>query len=279
MDNQNTNHPQSKHKKEEYEDVGAVVNRIPVIESTQGGSIAAENSKLISSVHQSFNTQIEANMTEIPDISLSFRDLSVWAQTSRKPFYSLKRQTRLLLNSINGDFLAGTSTAIIGPSGSGKTTLMNFLTSRLRDSKVSTNGKLYVNGKRCKNIKKIKHRMAYVTQEDILYEYLTVYEQLESTARLAGIEDPVTMVNQVIEWLDLTACKHTRIGGFLSRGISGGEKKRVSIATEMLVDPSVIFLDEPTTGLDSKNALILAAIFETFAVNGRTVISTIHTPS
>jgi len=72
---------------------------------------------------------------------------------------------------------------------------MNFLTSRLRDSKVSTNGKLYVNGKRCKNIKKIKHRMAYVTQEDILYEYLTVYEQLESTARLAGIEDPVTMVN------------------------------------------------------------------------------------
>ena len=247
--------------------------------TTNEGSLQPDNSRLILSVQESFNTQIEGNMTEIPEISLSFRGLSVWVKTVRKKFYSMKRNKKLILNSLNGDFLAGTSTAILGPSGSGKTTLMNYLTSRIRDRKMRANGRLFVNGRRFKNIKTIKHRTAYVMQEDILYEDLTVWEQLESTARLAGIEDPESTVNQVIEWLDLVECKHTRIGGYLVKGLSGGEKKRTSIATEMLVDPSMIFLDEPTTGLDSKNALILASIFQMFASNGRTVVSTIHQPS
>ena len=212
-------------------------------------------------------------------MSLSFRGLSIWVKTVRQKFYSLKRNKKLILNELNGDLLAGTSTAILGPSGSGKTTLINYLTSRIRDSKMRASGKVFINGKRFKNIKTIKHRMAYVTQDDILYEELSVYEQLLSTAKLAGIEDPEARVDKVLEWLELLNCKHTRIGGYFVKGLSGGEKKRVSIANEILVDPSIIFLDEPTTGLDSKNALILASILRFFADNGRTVISTIHQPS
>ena len=80
-------------------------------------------------------------------------------------------------------------------------------------------------------------------------------------------------------WLNLHKCKNTKIGSSLKKGLSGGEKKRVSIATEMLTNPSVIFLDEPTTGLDSKSALDVAGIIRMLARNKRTVVTTIHQPS
>ena len=96
---------------------------------------------------------------------------------------------------------------------------------------------------------------------------------------MAGIKDPKGSVDQLINWLNLESCKHNRIGSHENRVISGGEAKRTSIATEMLTDPSVIFLDEPTTGLDSKTALDVAEIVKMLAKNGRTVITTIHQPS
>ena len=96
---------------------------------------------------------------------------------------------------------------------------------------------------------------------------------------MAGIEDPDNSVTDVMTWLNLQRCQDTRIGDEASRGVSGGEKKRTSIATEILTNPSVIFLDEPTTGLDSKSALDVAAMIKMFAENGRTVITTIHQPS
>lgn len=79
--------------------------------------------------------------------------------------------------------------------------------------------------------------------------------------------------------LGLEKCKDTRVGGDLKRGVSGGEKKRTSVALELVTDPSVIFLDEPTTGLDSKSALDVAALLKMLAENGRTIITTIHQPS
>jgi ABC-type multidrug transport system ATPase subunit len=83
----------------------------------------------------------------------------------------------------------------------------------------------------------------------------------------------------VIGWLGLEKCKNTRVGGDLVRGVSGGEKKRTSIALEVITDPSLIFLDEPTTGLDSKSALDVASILRMLARNGRTIVTTIHQPS
>lgn len=184
------------------------------------------------------------------------------------------------MDKLSGHFEAGTSTAILGPSGSGKTTLLNFLSARMRESKtLSVNGKLYVNGRKIESVREFKHRFAYVMQNDILWEDLTPHEQLLSTAKLAGISEPEKKVNELIGWLGLDKCKNTKVGNELKRGLSGGEKKRTSIAMEVIAEPSLIFLDEPTTGLDSKSALDVASILRMLAHNGRTIITTIHQPS
>ena len=141
------------------------------------------------------------------------------------------------------------------------------------------NGNFYINGFKEKSIKSMKHRFSYVMQEDVMYDDLTPHELLLSTAKLAGIENPVARTDEIITMLGLDNCKNTRVGNVLSRGVSGGERKRTSIALELLTDPSVIFLDEPTTGLDSKSALDVAAIIKMLAENGRTIITTIHQPS
>ena len=218
-------------------------------------------------------------MKPAPKIDVSFRDLSIWANIKAGGLFSCKSYNKLILKGIDGDFQAGTSTAILGPSGSGKTTLLNFLAARMRTKGMHVKGGLYVNGRNISSIKELKHRFAYVMQDDILFSELTVKEQLSYTARLAGINNPDQAVDDVMNWLNLKGCQDTRIGDEASRGISGGEKKRASIATEILTNPSVIFLDEPTTGLDSKSALDVAAMIKMFANNGRTVITTIHQPS
>jgi ABC-type multidrug transport system ATPase subunit len=184
------------------------------------------------------------------------------------------------LDNLSGSFKAGTSTAILGPSGSGKTTLLNFLSDRMGSSSaLKVNGKLFLNGSKIDSIQKIKHRISYVMQQDIMFEDMTPEEQLLSTAKLAGVPNPEKRVEEVVSWLGLESCKDTRVGSVMVRGISGGEKKRTSIGLEIITNPSLIFLDEPTTGLDSKSALDVVNIIKMLAENGRTIISTIHQPS
>ncbi len=175
--------------------------------------------------------------------------------------------------------MAGTSTAILGPSGSGKTTLLNYLSSRMSSSSLTVNGELLLNGRKINSIKDMKHRFSYVMQDDVLYEDLTVKEHIYSTAQIIGDPDPTKTLNQILKWLNLEKCQNTKAGSHINRGISGGEKKRTSIGLELVTDPSVIFLDEPTTGLDSKSALDVAGLMKMFAKKGRTVIATIHQPS
>ena len=83
----------------------------------------------------------------------------------------------------------------------------------------------------------------------------------------------------MIESLGLTKCAETYVGNSLIRGLSGGEKKRTSIGVQLLINPSLIFLDEPTTGLDSTTALNLIRFLNRLAQAGRTVVTTIHQPS
>ena len=184
------------------------------------------------------------------------------------------------MKGISGEFKSGTSTAIIGPSGSGKTTLVNFLCANLETStNLFMDGQVRVNGHKIDSINEFKHRFGYIKQEEELYEELTVREQLLDMAILSNIKNPIKATNKTIGWLGLEDCQNTRVGGILTSGLSGGQKKRLSIALEMIFNPSVIFMDEPTTGLDSKNALDVAKLIKAFAKNGRTVIATIHQPS
>lgn len=186
---------------------------------------------------------------------------------------------KTILNGITGMVCPGEILAMLGPSGSGKTTLLSALGGRLNGKltgKISYNDQPFSGS--------IKRRTGFVAQNDILYPHLTVTETLLFTALLRlpnslTYSEKLQHVEQVIAELGLTRCRNSMIGGPLVRGISGGEKKRVSIAQEMLINPCLLLLDEPTSGLDSTTAQRILTTIKRLANGGRTIITTIHQPS
>ncbi|XP_031400088.1 ABC transporter G family member 15 [Punica granatum] len=188
--------------------------------------------------------------------------------------------TRRLLQGLHGYAVPGRIMAIMGPSGSGKSTLLDSLAGRLSGNVIMT-GNVLLNGKK----RRIEYGVvAYVTQEDVLLGTLTVRETIRYSALLRL---PTSMtrqeVDEVVEGtimeLGLQDCADTVIGSWHLRGISGGEKKRLSIALEILTKPHLLFLDEPTSGLDSASAFFVVQTLRNIARDGRTVISSIHQPS
>ncbi|CAM8906594.1 unnamed protein product [Rhodiola kirilowii] len=186
---------------------------------------------------------------------------------------------KTILNGITGVIFPGEMLAMLGPSGSGKTTLLSALGGRL-GGKLS--GKVTYNNQPFSGA--IKRQTGFVAQDDVLYPHLTVEETLIFTALLRlpkslTWDEKSQHVEQVIAELGLSRCRNSMIGGPLFRGISGGEKKRVSIGQEMLINPSLLLLDEPTSGLDSTTAQRIMTTVKRLATAGRTVITTIHQPS
>ena len=125
---------------------------------------------------------------------------------------------------------------------------------------------------------------AYVTQEDVLLGTLTVKETVSYSAHLRlpttmTKEEISSIVDGTIIEMGLQDCADRLIGNWHLRGISGGEKKRLSIALEILTRPRLLFLDEPTSGLDSASAFFVVQTLRNVARDGRTVISSIHQPS
>ena len=132
--------------------------------------------------------------------------------------------------------------------------------------------------------KRAKRSLGFVLQDDLLYEALTVWETLYYAAmlrlpRTMSTAEKKERVGEVIAALGLAKCRDTIIGGFFRRGISGGERKRVSVGHELLINPSVLLLDEPTSGLDSTTAMRLVTTLRALAAGGRAVATTIHQPS
>ena len=173
----------------------------------------------------------------------------------------------------------------MGPSGSGKTSLLSILGGRTPKGATISSGEgggVLFNGEPL--TKRAKRQLGFVLQDDLLYESLTVYETLYFAAMLRL---PKTMtsaqkkarVDEVIAALGLAKCRDTIIGGFFRRGVSGGERKRVSVGHELLINPSVLLLDEPTSGLDSTTAMRLVTTLRSLAAGGRAVATTIHQPS
>ncbi|CAI0450159.1 unnamed protein product [Linum tenue] len=188
--------------------------------------------------------------------------------------------TRRLLDRLNGYAEPGKIKAVMGPSGSGKTTLLDALAGRLPGNVVMT-GNILLNGKK----KKLNYGgVGYVRQENTLLGTLTVRETIKYSAHLRL---PSTMTKEEIDdiaegtiaEMGLQDCADRSIGNWHLRGISGGEKKRLSIALEILTKPHLLFLDEPTTGLDSASAFFVVQTLRNIAKDGRTIISSIHQPS
>jgi ABC-type multidrug transport system ATPase subunit len=158
------------------------------------------------------------------------------------------------------------------------TGLLNILSQRVKNY----SGDVTVNGK--KSNTNLGGLMAYVRQDDVLLGDLTVFETLKYAAWLripqsVGLKKKKQRVNEVLTELSLEGCKNTKVGKpGLSKGISGGERKRLAIAIELLTQPSILFLDEPTTGLDATAALHLMEVLKKVSLAGRSVILTIHQP-
>ncbi|KAJ9567855.1 hypothetical protein OSB04_003821 [Centaurea solstitialis] len=130
----------------------------------------------------------------------------------------------------------------------------------------------------------MKRNTGFVTQDDVLYPHLTVIETLVFTALLRlpntlTTHEKVMHAEAVVNQLGLTRCKNSIVGSPYLRGVSGGERKRVSIGQEMLINPCLLFLDEPTSGLDSTTAQRIVSTLWELAKGGRTVVMTIHQPS
>jgi ATP-binding cassette subfamily G (WHITE) protein 2 len=169
--------------------------------------------------------------------------------------------------------------AIAGPTGVGKTTLLDILSGRRSSS--NPNSRVLLNGEPLPAY--YNCMSGYVVQEDVLMGTLTVKENIEFSASLripGGISstERKSRVNSLLKELGLEEVADSKIGTKMVRGVSGGEKKRTSIAMELVASPAVLYLDEPTTGLDAFTAVQIMQILYNLAREGQTIICSIHQP-
>ncbi|XP_075451890.1 ATP-binding cassette sub-family G member 5 isoform X2 [Ascaphus truei] len=191
-----------------------------------------------------------------------------------------KKWTRQILKDVSFNMESGQIMAILGNSGSGKTTLLDAISGRIGQKGILL-GEVYVNGSQLKR-EQFQDCFSYVLQHDTLLSYLTVKETLTYTALLSlrkhSKEAIKKKVDSVMAELSLTHVARTVIGGRMSNGISSGERRRVSIAAQLIQDPKIILLDEPTTGLDSMTANHIVLLLSELSRKDRIVIISIHQP-
>lgn len=189
-----------------------------------------------------------------------------------------KPMNKQIIFRSSGIIRPGQILAVVGPSGAGKTTLFNVLAKRNADYDVT--GSLFLNG-RPYDGDLLKIISGFVWQDPLYHSHLTPREALHFAARLKdpmSVEQRTERVNNLLHAFDLERCSDTRIGNDTIKGISGGEKKRLSIAVEVISNPKLLFLDEPTSGLDSTSAYRVVSLLRFLADAGTTVIMTIHQP-
>ncbi|KAJ8686388.1 hypothetical protein QAD02_022182 [Eretmocerus hayati] len=223
-------------------------------------------------------------------MTYTWSNINVYCTVRDKEFWNriFKKNTRNngkrhLLKNVSGIAYPGELLVIMGSSGAGKTTLLNTLTFRCH-SDIVVSGNVAVNGQKV-NSNILASRMAYVQQDDLFIGTLTVKEHLLFQAMVRMDRDipynqRIRRVNEVISELALTKCRNTTIGipGRI-KGISGGEMKRLSFASEVLTDPPLMLCDEPTSGLDSYMASQVISTLKNLAARGKTIITTLHQPS
>ncbi|KAG5034249.1 hypothetical protein JHK87_009159 [Glycine soja] len=186
-----------------------------------------------------------------------------------------------LLKGVNGVFRPGVLTALMGVSGAGKTTLMDVLSGRKTAGYVQ--GQITISGypKKQETFARIA---GYCEQTDIHSPHVTVYESLVYSAwlRLPPEVDSVTrqmFIEEVMELVELTSLREALVGLPGVNGLSTEQRKRLTIAVELVANPSIIFMDEPTSGLDARAAAIVMRTVRNTVDTGRTVVCTIHQPS
>ncbi|KAB2019540.1 hypothetical protein ES319_D07G003200v1 [Gossypium barbadense] len=187
----------------------------------------------------------------------------------------------VLLNQVSGAFRPGVLTALMGVSGAGKTTLLDVLAGRKNSG--YTEGNITVSGYQKKQ-DTFARVTGYCEQNDIHSPLVTVYESLLYSAwlRLPRDIDPESrklFVEEVMELIELKPLRDALVGFPNVNGLSIEQRKRLTIAVELIANPSIIFMDEPTSGLDARAAAIVMRTVRNTVDTGRTVVCTIHQPS
>ncbi|NXG53245.1 ABCG2 protein, partial [Psilopogon haemacephalus] len=191
-----------------------------------------------------------------------------------------KRKTveKKILHNVYGIMKPGLN-AILGPTGSGKSSLLDVLAARKDPAGLS--GEVLIDGiPQPPNFKCIS---GYVVQDDVVMGTMTVRENLHFSAALRlpssiSVKEKEERVTQIISELGLNKVADAKVGTELIRGVSGGERKRTNIGMELITEPPVLFLDEPTTGLDASTANAVLFLLKKLSRRGRTIIFSIHQP-
>lgn len=187
-----------------------------------------------------------------------------------------------IVSKSRGTCAAGTIMALMGPSGSGKTTLINALASRDMGSKIKIDGTIEYLYQGQEAPQKLSAVSTYVEQEDHLIGCLTVKDTLRYTGELSGLKGAELrdQLDYLITSFGLKSQEDVLVGTPIQKGISGGQKRRLTVASQLLRSPKVIFMDEPTSGLDSKASFEIISHMKNYAKErGAIVIVSIHQPS
>ncbi|XP_020254964.1 ABC transporter G family member 41-like isoform X1 [Asparagus officinalis] len=215
-------------------------------------------------------------------LTVAFQDVKYYVDTPlemREQGYTEKQLQ--LLHNITGTFRPGILTALMGVSGAGKTTLLDVLAGRKTGGTIE--GDIRIGG-----YPKVQQTFArisgYCEQNDIHSPHITVEESVIYSAwlRLPSQVDPTTrseFINEVLEIIELDGIKASLVGIPGVSGLSTEQRKRLTIAVELVANPSIIFMDEPTSGLDARAAAIVMRAVKNVVGTGRTVVCTIHQPS
>lgn len=215
---------------------------------------------------------------------LSFANLTYSVEAVRRKLISFSpaattAERRVILDGVSGEARSGEILALMGASGSGKSTLIDSLAGRI--DRRSLAGDISLNGEPMDS-RLWSAAAAYVMQDDRLFPMLTVEETLSYAAefrlpRNAAVKKD--RVRALIDQLGLRSAAGTIIGDETRRGVSGGERRRVSIGVGVIHDPVLLFLDEPTSGLDSTSAFAVVKVLRRIALGGSVVVLSVHQPS
>ncbi|KAF7220190.1 ATP-binding cassette sub-family G member 8 isoform X2 [Nothobranchius furzeri] len=195
--------------------------------------------------------------------------------------WEIRGNKQVAINDLSLRVRSGQMLAVIGSSGCGKTSLLDIITCRDEGGSM-TSGQVLINGKP-NTPQLVKKCIAHVRQDDRLLPHLSVRETLSFVAQLrlpTGFSQAQRdqRVDDVIAELRLRQCANTRVGNDYVRGVSGGERRRVSIAVQLLWNPGILILDEPTSGLDSFTAHNLVITLSRLAKGNRLVLLSVHQP-
>lgn len=199
--------------------------------------------------------------------------------TAEHIFYHF-RSGRAGLQNINIAEQGGKLVGLMGASGSGKSTLLNVL----NGSEKPSSGRVLINGIDIhQEPDRVRGVIGYIPQDDLLIEDLTVFENLYYAARLCfGEQSPGEtglLVEQTLQSLGLSEIRDLKVGSVLEKTISGGQRKRLNIGLELLREPAILFVDEPTSGLSSRDSENIMDLLKELSLRGKMVFVVIHQPS